>query len=271
VDSIGTSALDTVEQLLQTLRAQLPSILGAVLLVVAGWLVARLLRLVAARGMQVAEALIDRVTGRSSRLGERHGAQIVGTVVFWIVLLFFFTAATQVLGLTTFTAWLGRLLDYLPTLAAGALIIAAGLLLSRFVGDLAFAAAKSLPTAQRAALGRLAQGVTLAAAILVGADQVGIRVTWIAVLTLIVLGCLLGGVALAVSLGARGYIANLIGAHYLRQSFQVGETIRVQGFEGRILAVTASTVVLETAGGRVSIPARVFHEESIVLVRAPHE
>jgi small-conductance mechanosensitive channel len=105
----------------------------------------------------------------------------------------------------------------------------------------------------------------------VGADQIGIRVTWIAVLVLIVLGCLLGGVALAVSLGARGFIANLIGAHYLRQSFQVGETIRVQGFEGRILAVTASTVVLETADGRVSVPARVFHDESIVLVRTPHE
>ena len=91
-------------------------------------------------------------------------------------------------------------------------------------------------------------------------------------LTLIVLGCLLGGVALAVSLGSRGFIANLIGAHYLRQSFQVGETIRVAGHEGRILAVTSSTVVLETAEGRVSLPAKVFHDEAILLVRRePHE
>ncbi|MET0290807.1 MAG: hypothetical protein ABW136_00490, partial [Steroidobacteraceae bacterium] len=120
--SIGTSTLDTVEQLLLTLRAQLPAIIGAILLVLVGWFVARLLRILAARGMLAAEALIDRITGRSSRLGERHGPRIVGTVVFWIVLLFFVTAATQVLGLTTFTAWLGRLLDYLPTLAAGALI-----------------------------------------------------------------------------------------------------------------------------------------------------
>jgi len=269
--SIGSSTIDTVEQLLLTLRAQLPSILGAILLLLVGWFVARLLRLLAARGMRVAETLIDRFTGRSSRLGERHGPRIVGTLVFWVVLLFFVTAATQMLGLTTFTAWLGRLLDYLPTLAAGALIIAAGLLLSRFVGDLVFAAAKGLATTQRTALARLAQGATLAAAILVGADQLGIRVTWIAVLTLIVVGCLLGGVALAVSLGARGFIATLTGAHYLRQSFQVGETIRVAGHEGRILAVTASTLVIETADGRVSIPARVFNDDTIVLLRKPHE
>ncbi|MET0292168.1 MAG: mechanosensitive ion channel domain-containing protein, partial [Steroidobacteraceae bacterium] len=145
------------------------------------------------------------------------------------------------------------------------------LLLSRFVGDMVFAAAKGLATAQRTALARLVQGATLAAAILVGADQLGIRVTWIAVLTLIIVACLLGGVALAVSLGARGFVANLIGAHYLRQSFQVGETIRVAGHEGRILAVTASTVVLETSDGRVSIPAKVFHDETIVLVKTPHE
>lgn len=271
MDSIGTSTLDTVEQLLQSLRAQLPSILGALLLIIAGWFAARVLRLLAARGMLAAEGLIDRITGRSSRLGQRHGPRIVGTVVFWVVLLFFLTAATQVLGLTTFTAWLGRLLDYLPTLAAGALIIAAGLLLSRFVGDLVFAAAQGVATGQRTALGRLAQGATLTAAILVGADQLGIRVTWLAVLMLIILGCLLGGVALAVSLGARAFIASLIGAHYLRQSFQVGETIRVLGLEGRILAITASTIVIETTDGRVSIPAKVFHDESIVLVRTPSE
>jgi len=51
----------------------------------------------------------------------------------------------------------------------------------------------------------------------------------------------------AISLGARSYVANLIGAHYLRQAFEIGQRIRVAGFEGRVLDVSATAVVLALA------------------------
>ena len=72
-------------------------------------------------------------------------------------------------------------------------------------------------------------------------------------------------VALALSLGARTYVANLIGGHQLRHSFSVGQTIRMGGFEGRILDLTPVSVVLETEEGRVSLPAKLAGEEAIVL------
>jgi hypothetical protein len=49
----------------------------------------------------------------------RGSATVFGTIVFWAVLLFFITAATQILGLVTFTQGLARLIEYLPSLIAG--------------------------------------------------------------------------------------------------------------------------------------------------------
>ena len=98
------------------------------------------------------------------------------------MLLFFITAATHTLGLQTFTEWLARLLDHLPALVTGLLIAVAGYLLSGFVADLVLAAATALAPAQRTALARLAQGATLAVALLVGAEQMGLKITWIATL-----------------------------------------------------------------------------------------
>ena len=72
-------------------------------------------------------------------------------------------------------------------------------------------------------------------------------------------------VALALSLGARNYVANLIGGHHLRQAFSVGQQVKVSGFEGRILELTPIAVILETVEGRVTLPAKVFGEEPIVL------
>ena len=78
-------------------------------------------------------------------------------------------------------------------------------------------------------------------------------------------GSVVVSVALALSLGARTYVANLIGGHHLRHSFSVGQTVRMGGFEGRILDLTPVAVVLETEEGRVTLPAKVYGEEAIVL------
>ena len=72
--------------------------------------------------------------------------------------------------------------------------------------------------------------------------------------------------ALAVSLGARNYVANLIGAHYLQQAFHVGERVRIGTTEGTILEITAVSLILETRDGRASIPAKIYNEEPIILL-----
>ena len=259
-ESLDHATRLTTERLL----AHLPQLMGAVLLLLLGWLLARLLRAAARRGAVMLDALVTRLTGRSRWHGGRSVA-VLGTVVYWVVLLFFVTAATQTLGLQTFSEWLARLLDHLPTLAAGLLIIGAGYLLSGFVAQLVQATATGIAAPQRNALARVAQGATLAAALLIGADQIGLKVTWVAVLAAVLLASVMGGVVLAVSLGARGYVANLIGAHHLRQALQLGQRVRVAGHEGRIVDISTTSLVLQTADGRVVLPGKVYHDEAIVL------
>jgi len=182
------------------------------------------------------------------------------------VVLFFVSAATQVLGLNTFTTWLSRVVDYLPTVFVGALIVIAGFLVSKLAREVVQAAAAKAGERQRVMIGRVVQAGILVTAILVGAEQIGIRVTFLVILAATACISLVGAVALAISIGAREYVANLIGAHYLHQRYSIGQHVRVAGTEGRILELTETAVVLETAEGRASIPAKVFNEQTIVLL-----
>ena len=250
---------------LERLLAYLPQLLGALALLLIGWLLARLLRAATRRATALLDSLIARSTGDERwRIGR--SATVLGSVVYWVVLLFFVAAAAQTLGLQTFTDWLARLLEHLPALAAGLLIVAAGFVLSGFAADLVRATATALAPQQRQALARLAQGATLVLALLVGADQIGLKVTWLAILATVIVATVLGGATIAVSLGARGYVANLIGAHYLRQSLRLGQRVRVAGHEGRIVDVSATSLVLECEAGRIMLPGRIFHDEAIVLL-----
>lgn len=266
--SLGDAVAAAAATIMERAVAYLPSVLGAVLLLVAGWLLGRILRAITVRAVLLLDTLLARMTksAGAGRLRVDRSSTILGTIVFWVVVLFFVTAATHVLGLQSFTQWLARLLDYLPTLAAGVLILIGGYILARFLADLVRATATRLAPGQRTALAHIVQGAVLVAAVLVGADQIGIRVTFLVILVAAVLAAGVGGVTLAVGVGARDYVANLIGAHYLRQVFEVGQRVRISGHEGRILEVTATSIVLETDVGRVSLPARVYHEEPIVLV-----
>jgi len=265
---LGDAVASSGAAIMDAVVTYLPSILGAVLLLLAGWILARLLRAVTVRSVLLLDTLLSRVTKTAGveRLRMARSSTVLGAVVFWVVLLFFVTAATHVLGLQSFTEWLARLLDYLPTLAAGLLIVIVGYVFSRFLADLVQATATRLAPPQRNALARVAQGMVLITAVLVGADQIGIQVTFLAILVGTVVAAAVGGVTIAVSLGARDYVSNLIGAHYMRQAFDVGQRVRARGHEGRILEITVTSLVLETDEGRVAVPARVYHEEPIVLI-----
>ena len=263
-EALGRAA----SELLERVAESLPSLLGALILLLIGWLLARLLRALSMRAVLVIETLTARFVkpppGEPLRL--RRASIVVGEIMFWAAMLVFITAATHVLELTSFTDWLARLVGYLPTLAAGLLIVVAGYVLSRFLGDLVAATSTRMEYTQRALLAKVVQVTVLTGAILVGADQIGIRITFLAIFAAAIGSVVAGGVAIAVGLGARDYIANLIGAHYLRQAFAVGQTIRTGGHQGRILEITATSVVLETAEGRVSLPGRVYNDAPIVVL-----
>ena len=79
----------------------------------------------------------------------------------------------------------------------------------------------------------------------------------------------MGGVTLAVSLGARGYVANLIGAHYLRQALQLGPA-RARGRATRAASSMSPPPrwCSKPSDGRVVLPGRVYHDEAIVRDRA---
>ncbi len=265
VDQLRTVA----DEISRAIIAHLPQLLGALALVLIGWLIARWLRtLTRALGLRLNRGL-DRVLrmDRVQRIRLSPAlVRLLSNLVFWIVVLGFVTAAARVADFETLSGWLERVIAYLPQLFIGALIIVAGYLIGAIVRDLVFDALDSAGVAQRALIGRLAQAATFLAAIVIGIDQISVDVTFVTTMIAIVLGVVLAGFSLAFGLGARHVVANLIASHALQRQFRVGHRARIGGVEGEILEFTPTGVVLATSEGRVTVPAALFDEEPSVLL-----
>lgn len=257
---------DAFRTALADFQDYLPDLALALGLLLIGWAAAHLLR---ALTLRVAHVL-DQVLRRASRqvdipLAPPGWSRLAGNVVFWLVMLFAITFATRILGLTLFASWLDRMADYVPTLLSGALIILVGFLASALARDLVTATAPIDPS-QRLLLGRLTQAMILLVAVVIGIEQIGINVTFLVVIIAVLIATVVGGVALAVSLGARTFVANLVATHSLRQTYQIGSRIRIANHEGKVIEFTPTSVVLETSEGRVNLPARIFFDLPAVLL-----
>ncbi len=266
-DELGDALHNAYLVVMEGIKHYLPSVMGAVALLIAGWIVACVLRALTLRLGRLLDQLINHFFQRRGMDRPRiapFSADLLGNLVYWLVILFFVIAATQVMGFTVFMGWLDRLVNYLPSLLAGSLIILAGVLLGKLSKDLILATS-SIPR-QRLLLARVAQVTILVTALVIGADQIGIKITFLVIMATVLVGTVLGGVALALSLGSRDYVANLIGAHFLRQHYQTGQRVRFGEVEGSVLEITLIHIVLETSQGRVSIPAKLFNQQSSVLV-----
>mgnify|MGYP003669167945 CR=1 FL=1 len=247
----------------------LPQLAAALLLLLVGWLIAKLLRSLTIRSAGLMNRALVRVgLGRAVESGtiKETTVRIIAGIVFWLVILFFLASATNVLGLSMFAGWLDQVVAYLPKIVSGVLIIFAGVVLANIVRDGIEAAFGSMPQAQRMLIARGSQFFTLGLLIIVGLDQIGIDITVVTTVLAIVLGSALGGLAIAFSLGARTFVANLIGAHYLGDDYRPGERVRIEKAEGVIIEVTHVAVILETAEGRLTIPARLFSEQATLIV-----
>ena len=241
----------------------------AALLLAVGIALAFLLRAVVVRIMAAIERAIP---GRAFRIslgglgGDRGASSIVAGVVFWVVLLLFVATAADALGIALVSAVVDSLALFVPRVFAVVLILVAGIVTGNLARGAVNATAARSGSPIGPGLAELVRAAVIAAAIVLAIAQLGVDVSLLTAIFSVVLAALLGGFALAFGLGARTAIANIIGSHYMRKAFEVGQRVRISGVEGTIIELTATTVVLDGPDGRLIVPAKLFSEETSTLL-----
>lgn len=253
---------DTLGQALHGLINLIPNVLSAALVVIVGWLLARLIRGLIIRGIHALDKVLHRFHSQQASshppLVQERSIKAVGAIFYWAVILLFLTAATQVLGMGVFTDWLSGIMNYLPAVIAGIIILLAGFVFSLMVKDLVTAAANSAHIAYADLLGQTVQILIFTTAVVVGIDQMGINITFLIVIAGIILGMIFGGLALAFGLGAKTVVSNVLAAHYVRQTYQIGDTVEFNDIQGRIVQITNVGIVVEHSRGQTHIPTSSF-------------
>lgn len=267
---------DILNDIVETVVRFLPNLLVAAVLVLVGYVAARLLKVLAARLMRVGSSALATSLGRifrsrelESRLrrsADRPVAEAVGRVVFWLVFLVFLGMATASLGLPFISAWLAEAALYLPRVLAAGVLLLLGVLAGNVVRNAVSSTAASAGVAYPEVLARVSQMAIVFITVVVASDQLGLELRFLIVVAAIILGAALSGAALAFGLGAQIAVRNIVSSHYLEKIYRVGHAVRIDDVEGRILEITSTSVIVGTPEGRVVVPAKDFTEKVSTLL-----
>lgn len=237
----------------------LPSFVGAVVILLLGWLLSRSVELAAGRALRTFG--IDRAATRLrladvlDRAGVRMAlSEIVARLLFWLLMLTFLLSSVETLGLTAVTATIDRLIAYIPNLIGAGLIMLLGLLLARFIRTVVSSAAAAAGFASAPRLGFLVQVLVAGLVIVVAVEQLGVA-TNVLVGPLTALLAAAGlSTGLAFALGAYPIVTHILAGHFLKDSLPRDTFVEIEGQRGVVERIGAIDTLLRNGEKVWSVP-----------------
>lgn len=209
----GDAVFLAVSNALNTFIAAIPQVIGALLIILIGWILAGALARLTTELLKRAGA--DRLFAQHG--GDVYGAQsrriqpsvVFGELVKWLIRIVFLVAAANVLGMPQVSELLNQILLWIPNLIVAAIILLLAPLLGRFVRGAIEVGAGEMGFTNAPLLGRIAEIAIMAFAVVIAINQIGIAANLVNTLFIGLVGAVSLAFGLAFGLGGRDVAAQI--------------------------------------------------------------
>jgi len=150
---------------------------------------------------------------KKAEIGEKL-EEVIGGLVRWLIILVFFIATVNLLGLTTVSLVLSSILSYIPKVISAILILTIGILLAGFVESLVKGSLAQIDVKASRLMAKIASYLVVVFAVLAAINELQIAQALINALFIGFIAMLAVGVGLAIGLGAKDLVAQILAEWY---------------------------------------------------------
>jgi len=220
VTNWGDALLVSVTGALIALLSFIPALIGAVIILIIGWVLSGILA-------RVVETVLNKVgfehaaertgiTGVISRsgAGTMRASHVIAQLVKWFVRLIFLEIAAQALHLTEVTTLLNSIVLFIPNLVVALIIVLVGVLAAQFIGRLVRGGLSQANFANANVFGTVAEYGIIGLAVVTALNQIGVATIIVTILFAGIVGALALAAGLAFGLGGRDTAAEIWESSY---------------------------------------------------------
>lgn len=211
-----STIMQPVEAMWTRVLGFLPTLVSVVLILVIGWVLATLAQKVITRFLKLARLdMVSEKIGIANILtkGDINYtlSEIIGVLVYWLLMLVVILAAVNALQLTVAAELLNQVILYIPNVIASVFILVLGMFFSSIVANAVRTTAANAGVQQARSLGQFTQVIIIVFTIIEALKQLKIDTSIIELVIKATLAALALGIGLAIGLGCKDMAAKYVG------------------------------------------------------------
>lgn len=249
----------------------LPTLVAGLIVLLVGWLFAKLLRTIVRRtlaGKLDGLAQSTGMTGLFRKLGIHSVGRFLASLLYGAVLVVFVMAAADIMGMERVQAGVAAFIAYLPTLLTAVVIFIAGLWAGEKVTTTITALTETMGLSGGRSMARVLGGLVVLFISITALNVAGVDTDLITSNLQIILAGVLLAFGLAYAYASRDILTNILSSFYGKERFKTGMRIRIGEDEGIIERIDSISVTLRTTDREVLIPtSRLINERIEILER----
>ncbi len=207
--------VEPTKTLLVQIGAFLTNFLLVILILVIGWLIAKIVKNFIIKLLAVVKfnILASRIKADEflAKGGIKYSlSELIGVVGYWLVLLIALVVAVNAVGLTVAADLLNRIVLYIPNIISAIFILVLGMFVATMLSSIVQTAATNAGISQAKLLSKLVEIVVIIFAIAITLEQLNIGTAIVGLAVNIILASMGLGVALAFGLGCKDIAARIM-------------------------------------------------------------
>ena len=207
--------IEPVKAMLIRAATFLPTLIGILVILIVGWIVAAILKGVVVKLLKTIQFDVASEKSGLSDILRKGGikntlSELMGGLIYWIVMLLVFMAALNALGMTVVAALLDKVILYIPNVIAAIFIISLGIFFASIIGSIVMTASMNAGIKQGKLLSQVTQTVIVIFAAIMTLEQLNIATTVLTTTITVLLGSMGLAIAIAVGLGSKDIAGKLM-------------------------------------------------------------
>jgi hypothetical protein len=220
----------------------LPDLIVAVLFLLVGWVVATMIKKFLNKSLIKIgfNTFLDKL-GLDSLLKKMDvkllGSQVVASIISTFFLLIFLLAALDIVGLTVLSGLIDTLVLFLPKLLASLAVLICGFFVAQIVFNGVKIAAKNTGIDYGRSVAEVCRGIIIVITVSLSITQLDIDVSLLNNIMTVVIASVGLAAAISLGIGTKSMAQEIVAGVYLREMYQVGDTIEVKDIKGTLASI----------------------------------